>query len=60
VALLLRVQRAYGTLDVRELRERMEQEIAEAAGIYPPGSLEAPAGGRPLPPAVAPVEGGRS
>ncbi len=60
VALLLRVHRAYGTLDVRELHERMEQDIANAAGIGLPGSREAPAGGRPLPPAVAPAQGERS
>ena len=60
VALLLRVHRAYGTLDVRELGVRMEQEFGVAGGIEPSGSREAPAGGRPLPPAVAPAEEGRS
>jgi len=53
VALLLRVHRSYGTLDIRELRRRMELDIADAAGIAPPGSSEAPAGERPLPSPVA-------
>ncbi|MEA3276247.1 MAG: sodium:proton antiporter [Pseudomonadota bacterium] len=56
VGVLLRVYRAYGTLDVRELRLRMELDIAESAGIEPPGSQHAPAGERPLPPAGAPAE----
>jgi hypothetical protein len=36
------VQRAYGTLDIREIRLRMEQDIAAAAGIDMPTSSEAP------------------
>lgn len=50
VAVLIRIQRAYGTLDVRELRHRLDAEIAAAAGIEPDASLDAPAGERPLPP----------
>lgn len=53
VAVLIRVYRAYGTLDMAELRNRMEQEIAGAAGIPLPSSAEQPAGGRPLPPVPA-------
>lgn len=60
VGVLLRVYRAYGTLDIRELRLRMELDIAESAGIDPPGSQHAPAGERPLPPAGAPAQGVKS
>jgi multisubunit Na+/H+ antiporter MnhC subunit len=49
VAILIRIHRAYGTLDVRALRLRLDSDIAEAAGIAPPASQEAPAGGPPLP-----------
>jgi multicomponent Na+:H+ antiporter subunit C len=50
VALLVRVYRAYGTLDLRVLMERMQGDIAQAAGIPRSSSTEAPAGQRPLPP----------
>lgn len=53
VSMLVRVYRAYGTLDVRELRRRMELEVSAAAGIPAPTSTQAPAGGRPLPPVPA-------
>jgi multicomponent Na+:H+ antiporter subunit C len=42
LSLALRVQRAYGTLDIREIRLRMEQDIADAAGIDMQTSSEAP------------------
>lgn len=42
LSLALRVQRAYGTLDIREIRLRMDQDIADAAGIDMPTSSEAP------------------
>ena len=42
LSLALRVQRAYGTLDIREIRLRMEQDIADAAGIDMPTSSETP------------------
>jgi len=50
VSVLSRIFRAYGTLDVRELKGRFEREVALAKGIEPPGSEEEPAGGRPLSP----------
>jgi multisubunit Na+/H+ antiporter MnhC subunit len=53
VALLIRVKEAYGTLDIRELKTRVEQEICGAAGIVPPESSHSPARGRPLPAPVA-------
>jgi hypothetical protein len=53
VSMLVRVYRAYGTLDIRELRRRMELEVSAGAGIPVPTSDEAPAGERPLPPVPA-------
>ncbi len=53
VSVLVRVYRAYGTLDMAELRNRMELDTATAAGIPAPSSTQAPAGGRPLPPVPA-------
>lgn len=49
LTMAIRLRQAYGTLDVREIRARMEQDISDAAGIVPPSSQERPAGGRPLP-----------
>lgn len=49
VALLVRVYRAYGTLDLRILVELMQGDIARAAGIPRSTSTQAPAGERPLP-----------
>ena len=43
LSLAIRVQRAYGTLDMREVRLRLEQEIADEAGIDMPASSDAPA-----------------
>lgn len=40
--LALRVQAAYGTLDMRQVRQRMERDIAEEAGIAMPSSSQAP------------------
>jgi multicomponent Na+:H+ antiporter subunit C len=50
VAVLVRVYQAYGTLDLRELVEHMQGDIARAAGIARSTSTNAPAGERPLPP----------
>ena len=33
LSLVLKVQQAYGTLDIRELRRRLEQDIAAGAGV---------------------------
>lgn len=52
VSLLLKIHRIYGTLDIRALRDLLELDICEAAGIAPSGSREAPAGERPLPPPI--------
>jgi multicomponent Na+:H+ antiporter subunit C len=49
VAMLIRVQRAYGTLEIGVLRRHLESDIADAAGIARPDSQEAPGHGRPLP-----------
>ncbi len=40
--LALRVQAAYGTLDMRQVRQRMERDIAKQAGISMPSSIQAP------------------
>jgi len=50
LALAIRARNAYGTLDMRLLRERMESDIDRAAGTTPDTSRQAPAGTRPLPP----------
>jgi multicomponent Na+:H+ antiporter subunit C len=44
VALLIRVKEAYGTLDIRELKTRVEHDICGTAGILPPESANAPEG----------------
>jgi multicomponent Na+:H+ antiporter subunit C len=49
VAILIRVYRAYGTLDLRLLVDLMQGDIAKAAGIPRSSSTHAPAGERPLP-----------
>jgi multisubunit Na+/H+ antiporter MnhC subunit len=43
LSLTLRVQRAWGTLDMREIRQHLEKDIADAAGIDMPASSHAPA-----------------
>ena len=53
VALLIRVKEAYGTLDIRELKARVEQDICGAAGIAPPESANAPGGRQPYPAPLA-------
>jgi len=54
VAVMIRVYRAYRVLDVVQLRQRLESDICDAAGIPTAGSLDEPLGGRPLPPVPAP------
>lgn len=49
LSLVIRVRAAYGTLDMRQVRVRMEADLAAAAGVEPPGSQEAPGAARPLP-----------
>ena len=49
VALLIRVKEAYGTLDIRELKTRVENDICSAAGITPPESANAPGSRQPYP-----------
>ncbi len=50
ISLIVRVRNAYGTLDMHEVRLRMEADLADAADIGPPSSQERPAGERHLPP----------
>lgn len=58
LSLVIRVRAAYGTLDMREVRARMEADLAAAAGVVPAGSQEEPTGERPLPVPGAPVTAG--
>ncbi|HHJ16294.1 MAG TPA: Na+/H+ antiporter subunit C [Gammaproteobacteria bacterium] len=54
LSLALRIQQAWGTLDIREIRQRMEEEIADTAGVDLPSSPHAP---KPFPPVAAKQEG---
>jgi multisubunit Na+/H+ antiporter MnhC subunit len=49
LGLALRVQQAWGTLDIREVRRLLEQAIDDEAGVTPASSLNAPAASGPLP-----------
>jgi multicomponent Na+:H+ antiporter subunit C len=42
MALVLRVYSAYRTLDIRELRTRLEQDLARDYGVELPASIDAP------------------
>jgi multisubunit Na+/H+ antiporter MnhC subunit len=56
LSVVIRIYRAYGTLDMRVLLNRMEQDICDEAGIEAPGSQDAPSGQRPItPPEVVSV-----
>ncbi|MGA7180833.1 MAG: sodium:proton antiporter [Thiobacillaceae bacterium] len=48
VALLIRIKEAYDTLDIRELKARVEGDICAEVGIAPPQSAHLPAAGQPL------------
>ncbi len=50
VALLIRIRRAYGTLDLCELAACLEEEIAQASGVQPDHSPDRPRGKQPFPP----------
>lgn len=54
LSLAIRVRAAYGTLDMHEVRTRMEADLAAAAGVIPAGSQESPGGSRPLLPPGGP------
>lgn len=47
LGLVMRVYRAYGTLNVAEVRRRMDDDIAREAGLSLPSGSEKPAGVRP-------------
>lgn len=49
VAVLVRVYRAYGTLDRSELLDLLEQDLVAQAGVQSDRTPEAPAGKRPFP-----------
>jgi len=42
IALAMRLRRAYGTQDVREIRRRMEQDISRETGVPLPSSEDEP------------------
>ena len=50
LSLVIRVKQRYATLDMREARQRMQDDLDREAGITPSRSQEQPAGERPLPP----------
>jgi multisubunit Na+/H+ antiporter MnhC subunit len=50
VALLVKVYRTYGTLDIRDLKRYFELEIAAEQGIEPPEGIERQSLNRPPPP----------
>ena len=58
LTLVIRIRQRYGTLDMQEARQRMQDDLDAAAGITPSRSREQPAGGRPLPAPAAAVEAG--
>lgn len=47
LAMVLRVRRAYGTVDMREVRDRLQQDLDAAAGVAPESSRDRPAVERP-------------
>jgi len=49
VALMIRIKEAYGTLDIRELKARVELDICGEAGITPPQSSDSPRPGQTFP-----------
>ncbi len=52
LTLVIRIKQRYGTLDMREARRMMQQELDAQAGVKPSASDERPVGERPLPPPV--------
>ena len=42
LALIFRVKRNYGTLDLRKIREKLEKDIAVSNEVSAPGSYQAP------------------
>ncbi len=50
ISILIRIRQLYGTLERSEVAERMQADIAAAAGTPRDISQEAPLGERPLPP----------
>lgn len=60
LSLVIRIKQRYGTLDMQEARQRMQDELDSDAGVTPPRSQERPAGERPIPaPAAITDAGGR-
>jgi len=45
LALIIRIKHQYGTLDMKQIRETMENDIARNAGVAAPASAHAPQAG---------------
>lgn len=57
LGIVIKIKERFGTLDLGQVRERLQQELDAAAGVKAPVSQEQPAGERPLPPpGTRPVE----
>ncbi|MCW5585057.1 MAG: NADH-quinone oxidoreductase subunit K [Chromatiales bacterium] len=58
LSLVIRIRQRYGTLDMQEARQRMQDELDNDAGVTPPRSQERPAGERPIPAPAAVIDAG--
>lgn len=58
LGLVIRIREHHGTLDMREVRRRMNAALDADAGVVPTHSADRPAGERPLPPPVAAAQTG--
>jgi multicomponent Na+:H+ antiporter subunit C len=60
LSVVIRIYRAYGSLDMGVLLKALEKDISEESGVASPRSLDAPAGGRPItPPGEAAARAGQ-
>lgn len=56
LGLVIKIKERYGTVDLRQVRERMQQELDAAAGVSAPSSQESPGATRSDPVAGSAVE----
>ncbi|MEZ5586148.1 MAG: NADH-quinone oxidoreductase subunit K [Sedimenticolaceae bacterium] len=49
LSLVIRIKERYGTLDMQEARQCMQDDLDDAGGVTPSRSRERPAGERPIP-----------
>ncbi|MGD2119837.1 MAG: cation:proton antiporter subunit C [Chromatiales bacterium] len=57
LSLAIRLRHAYGTLDMRVIKRKLERELADDLGVDLPASSEAPLQPRPLPEPVRQTSG---